>query len=300
MDEELVDLESVIRRWCTDTFGAGSDVGPFSFACWKDLGHLGVLGLDTSEGGGSLVHVARAMEILGHFGCRGPLVPTFVATHLLGGAQRARVLEGAEIAAINFGDRVTPWSEVASIHIQIDPIEWQAWLCKTTCEPIPTPSMSGEPWASVELDRVAPLGDARSAIVVGLVAQASYLVGAALRMVTEAANYAADRRQFGVPIGNFQAISHGLADSWARLSAARVQIDDIARGTPTMDRAARSQVAAARHANQAVYRAYQTYGGMGFATENHVASLGLRVREVAVIGPSAAVVEREALRTWYP
>ena len=231
MDEGLVDLESVIRRWCTDTFGAGSDVAPFSFTCWKDLAHLGVLGLDTSEGGGSLVHVARAMEILGAL-----RLPRSSGADLCGNSlawrtgPRARA-RGCRDSCGQLWRRVTPWSAIASIHIQVEPIEWQAWICKTTRESTNSDvrrcpeSLGRQSNWFVYATRRRPIRHCRGPGSAGVLPA----WGAALRMVTEATKLCGQPRQFGVPIGNFQAISHGLADSWARLSAARVQIDDIAR-----------------------------------------------------------------------
>ena len=290
------EFATVLRRWCLDRFNGMTDVGPFSAAMWHEVGQLGLLGLGTPEGGGAVSDIVIAMETFGHVGYCGPLVPTFVAGQLLDERDRRGIDEGRDLAAVDFGQRTIAWAGAASIYVEIDLESWQAWRCEPTSPPCSRPTMSGEPWASISLQRQACLGDARHAVAVGLVAQAAYLVAAGLRMIGEAARYAHERVQFGSSIGTFQAVSHPLADSWARLDAARAMVRDVASDdVPDSTRAARAQLAAARHAVDAAYRAYQTFGGMGFATENHVATMGLRIREVSLVGPPKEVVQREAL-----
>src|SRR5690606_23254968 len=55
---------------------------------------------------------------------------------------------------------------------------------------------------------------------VALVLCAADLVGVGRAALDDAVRYVKDRRQFGVPVGSFQAVKHMAADAHCRLSAA--------------------------------------------------------------------------------
>ena len=57
---------------------------------------------------------------------------------------------------------------------------------------------------------------------------ASYL-GAMRRVLESTIEYASERRQFGVPIGSFQAVSHRIVDMMLRLESARLMLYKAAR-----------------------------------------------------------------------
>src|SRR3546814_20957224 len=63
----------------------------------------------------------------------------------------------------------------------------------------------------------------------GRVNGACVAVGQARRILYEATRYAADREQFGEPIGHYQLVQAMLADSQADLSAAECMLRDVAR-----------------------------------------------------------------------
>jgi len=89
-----------------------------------------------------------------------------------------------------------------------------------------------------------------------------------------AARYAKERVVFGRPIGQNQAVQHPLADSWARLEAARMithkaaWLYDNKLSCGAESNAAKYLAAEAGH--QAADRAMQTLGGFGFSKEYHV------------------------------
>ena len=66
-----------------------------------------------------------------------------------------------------------------------------------------------------------PDGAARCAFDRGALGTAAQLVGLARRMIDMTVEYAKERRQFGVPIGSFQAVKHHLADARIALEFAR-------------------------------------------------------------------------------
>ena len=180
----------------------------WSHEWWRAVAELGVLGLTTPDGGGSVTTVAAAMESLGSADAPGPLVETFIAVQLLG-EDAAAVVTGDEVVAVKTSETIA-WLPIASAVIELD--AGHAYRARVTEPIVPVDSLAGEPWGRAKLERLDDLGDATRAIAVGDVAAAAYLVGEADLLLTAAARYAADRVQFKNPIGNFQAVAHPLAD----------------------------------------------------------------------------------------
>ena len=83
------ELATSIRRYCADHLAPVADE-PMPTGWWAGLAELGVLGLATPEGGGTVTSVAAAMEELGRANAPGPLVGTFLATQLVDRATRGR------------------------------------------------------------------------------------------------------------------------------------------------------------------------------------------------------------------
>jgi alkylation response protein AidB-like acyl-CoA dehydrogenase len=96
--------------------------------------------------------------------------------------------------------------------------------------------------------------------------------------VDTAAAYAADRVQFGRPIGQFQAVKHRCADMLCHLEEARAAAWDAARGGDEKESALAAAVAGAiapARAFQVAKDCIQVHGGIGFTWE-HDAHLYLR------------------------
>ena len=98
-----------------------------------------------------------------------------------------------------------------------------------TCQPTPTldttRDLSTVHWP-LSADTLLAYGVAADAIVQlmadrAAAGSAALLIGLADRMITMAADYAKERRQFGRPIGSFQAVKHLLANARVELEFAR-------------------------------------------------------------------------------
>jgi alkylation response protein AidB-like acyl-CoA dehydrogenase len=102
----------------------------------------------------------------------------------------------------------------------------------------------------------------------GIAAQAIGIARAALEY---AASYAAERRQFGKPIKEFQAIQFKLADMAARVTAARALLYAAAaakeRGEPITQFAAMSKLTASETAVWVTTQAIQILGGYGYVRD---------------------------------
>jgi len=100
---------------------------------------------------------------------------------------------------------------------------------------------------------------------------AALAVGLARRALADAARYAAERRAFGKPIGEFQLISAKLADMATDLYGARVMTYDAAalidRGEPVTQAAAMAKLFATEACARVVDEATRIYGSYGFAME---------------------------------
>jgi alkylation response protein AidB-like acyl-CoA dehydrogenase len=96
-------------------------------------------------------------------------------------------------------------------------------------------------------------------------------LGLARGAFEEATRYSRERRQFGRPIGDNQAIRWMLADMKTELSAARLLILRAAsmqdRGLATQKESAIAKLYAARAATRACWQAIQIHGGYGYTTD---------------------------------
>ncbi|HEY4119953.1 MAG TPA: acyl-CoA dehydrogenase family protein [Byssovorax sp.] len=112
----------------------------------------------------------------------------------------------------------------------------------------------------------------------GRIGIASQAIGIATAALEAATAYAKDRRQFGKPIADFQAIQWMLADSRTELDAARLLTLRAAsmkeRGAPFSREAAMAKLFASEAAGRICDRAVQVHGGYGyvkdFAVERHL------------------------------
>jgi len=99
----------------------------------------------------------------------------------------------------------------------------------------------------------------------GIAAQAVGIARAALEACVA---YARERRQFGRPIGEFQAIQWALADMATRIDAARLLTYRAAwlrdRGQPYTREASTAKLVAAETATWATARAVRLFGGYGY------------------------------------
>jgi len=109
----------------------------------------------------------------------------------------------------------------------------------------------------------------------GVAAQALGIAQAALE---EAVKYAKQRVQFGVPIANFQAIQHMLADMAMKLEAARALTYQVARNidageTKITKESAMVKCLASDVAMEITLNAVQIFGGYGYMKEYPVEKL---------------------------
>lgn len=114
------------------------------------------------------------------------------------------------------------------------------------------------------------------------IAGAASALGDGLRAVDLAVEYANDRDVFGQPIGAHQSIQHPLAESYAKLLAARQITYEAAakwdRGEDCGMETNAAKLLTSQFSTEAASRAIQTHGGNGFTKEYEVYELWQNAR----------------------
>ena len=180
-------------------------------------------------------------------------------------------------------------SPAVTVFLEIDGEVVHRLRLRGEIEPVDT--LGGEVWGLVECERVADLPDSGRALVLYRIAVAAYLVGAADALIQAAAGYARTRRQFGQPIGQFQAVAHPLADCHIRLGSARLLARSAACQLDRGEAGARlegcaAHLSARRAAREAAYVCHQVFGAVGITLEGPAFHLSRRIMQLAGSGPS--------------
>jgi alkylation response protein AidB-like acyl-CoA dehydrogenase len=266
---------------------------------WAALADMGVLGLQVPEAFGGLglteLDLVLLAEEAGRAGLPDPLVDVVaVAAPVLAEAAEAdpalaEVVEGwltplvggTSIVTTALGGPFVPAAAAADLVLA----ERDGRLVAVPTETatlVAQPSVDGSRrLATVDWDDadavVLATGDASADAVArardrGAVATAAQLVGLGQQMLDLTVDYVKERRQFGVPIGSFQAVKHHLADALLQLEFARPVVYAaayaLAVGDPDAGRAASHAKAAAGDAALLVGRqALQCHGAIGYTVE---------------------------------
>jgi len=137
---------------------------------------------------------------------------------------------------------------------------------------------------------------------VGIAAQA---VGLAQGALESATRYAKQRRTFGKPIADYQAIQWMLADMQTEIEAARALAHYAAwmrdsGGQGLGPRAARAKLYASEMANRVAYKAVQVHGSLGYSRESDVERMYRDARVLTIYEGTSEmqriVIARDLLR----
>jgi short-chain 2-methylacyl-CoA dehydrogenase len=129
----------------------------------------------------------------------------------------------------------------------------------------------------------------------GRISVAAMGLGLAQGAFDLASSYARERKQFGQPIGKFQAIQFQLADMATEIEAGRNLVYKAAwlkdEGRPFAQAAAFAKLYTGELANRAVNAALQIHGGYGFMDEYAISRL-YRDQKVLEIGEGTNEIQR--------
>ena len=239
------------------------------------------------------------LELAGRHAVPVPLAETILASWLLAGAG-LDVPEGPlTIAPTQAGERLrlaradrgwrlsgtaarVPWGTAAKHVVVVAEMDGRATVAlvasaraaaaadrNLALEPRDTLTFEGAP---VEAVAPAAPGLTASAVwVYGALARAAQMAGALESILAQSVRYATERKQFGRPIGAFQAIQHQLAVLAGHTAASGMAAANACRaaerGDPTFEVAA-AKVRVGEAAGVAAGIAHQTHGAIGFTYEH--------------------------------
>jgi alkylation response protein AidB-like acyl-CoA dehydrogenase len=264
------------------------------------LAELGLLALSVPEAHGGLgfgdVDWALISQQLGYFAIPDSLADiACVAAGLLAGLPEAHPVRATWLpriangnARIAVGHAVNPWVADAHLadlllmpHATGEGTEWHA-LHASQVRLTPCPSIDGSrrlaqvdwvPGQDTRLtDAAAGQALAEQTLDRGALIVSGQLLGLAQRMLDLGVDHAAQRKQFGKPIGAFQAVKHHLADVVTKIEFAKPVLyrAAVALQRGESGRAARvshAKLACADAAWTAARKSIQVHGAMGYTWE---------------------------------
>ena len=231
---------------------------------WEQLAAMGVVGLLAPEGDGGLgltfVELVLVLEETGRHAVPEPIVET---------AAYGVPLLGRSDVTVAAGEYWVPWADTADVIFTA-----AGRFDRADVELVARPSVDGarrlfEVYGSPASADVGAVLAAYDRGVCGIAAQQC---GLADRMLEMTADYVRERRQFGVPVGSFQAVKHHLANARIALEFARPLVyraaASIAAGDPdTAVHVSMAKVKADAAALETGRAALQCHGAIGYTTE---------------------------------
>ena len=289
MHFDLNDEQKEIKRVAHDLLAARSpfakvreaaEAARYDEALWNELVELGWPGIAVSakHGGQDLgtVELSVLLEELGYACAASPFLSSATAAAVIEAAgspdQQQRWLPGLASGEITAGlgtPELAADAEDAGVIVLLDGDDAQlldraesdveAFVSIDATRRFATVSGSGEPLGAGAAERV------RTAI-------AAELVGVCQRALDMTLEYVKDRKQFGVPVGAYQAVSHRCAQmlletEQARSTAAFAAWTADADPEQLAEAAAMAKACASSAGREVTASAIQAHGGIGFTWE---------------------------------
>jgi alkylation response protein AidB-like acyl-CoA dehydrogenase len=269
---------------------------------WRELCELGWPGIAVPEAhdgqGLGAVELAVLLEELGYALAATPFLGSVLAAaaiaHAGDDAQRARWLPGlarGELAGAFGGPALAVGAPGADVLVIAGADGGARVLAAADAhvEPIATVDPTRR-YGRVEGEGAPLPGDVAGALDRGAAAIAAELVGVCQRGLDMTVAYVSERRQFGVPVGAFQAVSHRCAQMLLHTEGARSAAYFAAWAADAAperlaEAAGLARVAGAEAGKEVTGSAIQAHGGIGFTWEADVHWLYKRAQlDAALIG----------------
>jgi alkylation response protein AidB-like acyl-CoA dehydrogenase len=301
LSREQREIKDVARELLTARSPMGrvreaAEAGEYDGALWSELVQLGWPGIAVAEehGGQGLgaVELAVLVEELGYACAATPFLSTATAAAVIQAAgtdeQRARWLPGLasgeltagigtrELAADAVGAAVVVVLDGEAAELLISP-KTEDFVSIDPTRRFATVVGEGAPLGPGAADRI------RAAV-------AAEVVGVCQRALDMTLSYVKERKQFGVPVGSFQAVAHRCAEMLLGTEGARstaYYAAWAADADPQLlpEAAALAGAAAAEGGQSVTAGAIQMHGGIGFTWEADVHWLYKRAQlDAALLG----------------
>jgi alkylation response protein AidB-like acyl-CoA dehydrogenase len=286
-------VEFIRAQWETET-GRSLDF-------WSRLSEIGIPGLLIAEEFGGLgmneIDAVRVFVEIGRAGLAEPVVPTAaVAARLMGELRESHAGELDPVAAewlpkIAGGEAIIAVAQptsplVSDAHIADLLIlrSGDALYAIPPSEAQITPQPSNDPSQKLftvafeaREDHQIAAGDTANrlesaALDRGALASAAEQIGACEQLIDMSVDYTSQRKQFGVPIGSFQAVKHHLANLKVALEYARSHVEraahSVAHDVPTRSvDVSMAKISAGEAALEAARISLQVHGALGYTWE---------------------------------
>ena len=297
LDDDQIALRDGVRRLlqseCTPATvrAAWSDPATVGRALWGKLSEMGLAGAAVSAEAGGLglgaCDVVPLLEESGRVAAPLPLVETaFVAGPLLAaapdcGEMLERLLAGELLVACALdGSTIAPYAQMADALLVSEDAGAGCSIRMINGRGATRPALSidssraaGRLEAPVSADALRlPPAQIAAAWNRGVVGCSAQLIGLTRTLLEQTTAYVKDRRQFGVPIGSFQAVKHHLADGLIALEFASPAVLRAAwsidhRASSTERDVAMAKVLASEAALRVAGIALQCHGAIAYTTE---------------------------------
>jgi alkylation response protein AidB-like acyl-CoA dehydrogenase len=281
-----------------------AEAGAYDDALTRELGELGWPGIAVGEEHGGqglgIVELAVLLEELGYACAPTPFLGTALAAlaieHAGSADQQQRWLPGLASGelrgALGTADSLIPDAPGADVVVVVDAAAGTAHVAEGVeeVESVDPTRRHGRATGSGE----ALEGDVGAAIDRALVAVSAELVGVCQRALDMTVEYVKERKQFGVPVGTFQAVHHGAAQMLLDTEGGRAATYYAAWAADAepqrLPMAAAMAKAWTSDAGRSVTgAAIQLHGGIGFTWEADVHWLYKRAQlDSALLGSAAS------------
>jgi alkylation response protein AidB-like acyl-CoA dehydrogenase len=314
VDFDLTDDQKEIKRVAHELLADRSplskvreaaEAGAYDPALWRELAELGWPGIAVSEehGGQGLgaVELAVLLEELGYACAATPFLSTATAAAVIQAAgtpeQQAKWLPGLGSGELTAG--------IGTAELAADAVGAAVAVLIDGSDAVLIEAPEAEPLISIDSTRrFATVRGGGEPLGAGAVARihaavAAEVVGICQRALDMTLAYVKDRKQFGVPVGSFQAVSHRCAQMLLYTESARSTAFYGAWAADAdperlAEAAALAGAAAADGGRETTGSAIQAHGGIGFTWEADVHWLYKRAQlDAALLGGSRR--HREAL-----
>ena len=311
MDFGLTDDQKDIQRTARDLLAdrakpervrEHAEAGRTDDELWAELSGLGWPGIAVAEqhGGQGLgaVELTLLCEETGRVVAPVPFLPSVLAATLIehagSDAQRERWLGGlatGELRGAAGAPGAIPGAAGADVVVVVE--DGTARIAGSAGSPVESIDPT-RPAARVDGPGEELPGDVAVALDRALVAVAAELVGVCSRALEMTVEFVKERKQFGTPVGAFQAVSHRcaemlLATEKSRSAVAYASWAADADPEALPEAAAMAKAAASDAGREVTAAAIQLHGGIGFTWEADVHWLYKRAQvDALLLGGAAA------------